>query len=998
MKKQITLLFLAISLIANAQCNWPKVYNSAKYLQFHFDKQGEVIGQFSHDNFSSMYNHTGLPMTSTVTNNYNESCVKYSNTGAANWVFNENFGFATIIPFDNGSFFLGSLTNRILNSNGTLTGLSFPTTGYSYYEGFSNQLLQFNGTTLNALDVTTGALVTTSSLPALSNFVISTTYVKGTDLYLVGHYYSTMNYDNNVVIKLNQTMTTAVVKTTALNISKIAISNSGVMYMSLYNEVGVFNWATSVYTLTEATGYSVLLKYDNANTRMVYFNATNSIVKFIYDNGTTLNFPITITGTAPTFDTEVDYFNDELLISASNSIDGAAGGSINGSAFPYLTTSFYENVILHRVSLSPIKASFSVPHSNVCLGSLVTYSSTSTGNPTSFNWSFPGGSPSSSTLQNPTVIYCNAGLYSASLTVANCTSSATAAYTNYVSVSYTNCIEPACGSTLAESFGGPSSDMALAVRTDAAGNIYTTGRFLGTVDFDPGAGISNLTATTSNYETYITKFDASGNFIWVKQLAAQVGSTSAWNKADELVIDTQGDIYLSGTYAQTVDFDPGSGVSNLTSGPSAESFILKLNSCGEFVWVRRYGADGFATRTNITIDNANNIYIAGLFSTTINIGPFILATAGNWDGYVASINSAGTFLWAKRIGSSGVDYINDITVNSAGNPVLTGLFSNTVDFDPNATIFNLVSAGGYDAFVLTLTSAGNFVWAKRIGNTGDDVGRELVINSVNDIIILGDYTGVVDFDPNAGVSNITSVGGKDVFVLKLNNLGNYLWSGSIGNVLDNYSRKMSIDGLNNVYVSGDYSSTMDIDPSTAVFNITTPGVTYISKINSGNAFVWGRKINSAYIDGMTCDAHNDLIIAGQFSGTSDFDINAGVINLTSNGNTDAFVAKYCSGSLLRVAQIEEANELSELESSIGNEVNIYPNPTISNVFITVPAEWGLAKIVVYNTVGQIVMTSEMDKETQTELALESLKDGLYFINVSNNEHSITKKLVKNTNK
>ncbi len=998
MKKILVLFFFATSLIASAQCSWPKVYNSAKYLQFQFDKQGEILGQFSHDNFASNYNHVGVP-TTPVSTPYNESCAKYSNNGTATWMFNENYGFSTIIPFDNGKFFLGSFTSRILDASGSPTGITFPTAGYTYHEGFSDQLLQFNGTTLNAIDINTGSVLNTSSIAALNTFIISSTYVKGSNLYLIGRYFSTTNYANNVIIKLNSSMTIADVKITSLDIRKMAITNPGTIYLCLNTEIGTFNWTTAAYATTEVTGYSALLKYDAANTRIVFFNAGSSTVKFIYDSGSLGSYPVSVTGSTPTFGIEVDYHNNELLINGSN--NGPGGGSYNGSSFPYLATSSYANVVLHKISMQRLRAAFVVRNQNVCPGSTIRYySSSTTGNPTNYSWSFPGGTPSTSTLSSPMVTYCNAGLYNASLTVSNCTGTHTANYTNFISVSYSNCAEPGCVSTVAKSFGGSNSENAMAVRTDASGNIYTTGQFTGTVDFDPGAGVSTLTSIASGYDMYISKFDAYGNFIWAKQLATQPGSASSTNRADGLVIDNQGNLYVSGAFYQTVDFDPGAGLSTLTTGIYAEKFVLKLNTCGEFVWVRKHGISSAGTTADIAIDNANNIYLAGpLPNATITIGTFTITSAGNWDGYVAKMDVLGNFLWAKRIGSSGVDYFTDVKTNSTGSVILTGLFSNTVDFDPNAGVANLTSAGSYDAFVLTLDASGNYVWAKRTGNAGDDAARELVITGTNDIILMGDYTGTVDFDPNAGVQNLTSAGGKDISVLRLSSAGNYVWAGSMGSATDNYGRAMSIDAANNVYVSGDYSSgTLDVDPTAGVFNLGGSSGSYISKINSSNAFVWGKKIDAAYISAMWNNSNNDLVIAGAFTGTTDFDINAGVINLSSNGSTDAFIAKYCASNLLRVANTEEEESVAINTSAeiTAGDVLIYPNPSLGQVFVSVPTGWNESSITVYNSFGQVVMTGETGAEHNTALSLESLKDGLYFITVSNNEHTITQKLIKNT--
>ncbi len=198
MKKLFTIILSVISLSAAAQCYWPKVYDSARELRFQFTPQGDIIGQFNYDNFTSNFNHIGVPTIPAPPSGFNQSFMKYTNDGNAIWALNENFFNPVIIPFDNGRFFLGSTTNRILESNGSVTGLTFPA-GNTYHSGFSNQLLQFNGSVLNVYDANNGALLNTCTLPQLTNFSIRKTYVKGTDLYLIGRYPLTLS-SNSVII------------------------------------------------------------------------------------------------------------------------------------------------------------------------------------------------------------------------------------------------------------------------------------------------------------------------------------------------------------------------------------------------------------------------------------------------------------------------------------------------------------------------------------------------------------------------------------------------------------------------------------------------------------------------------------------------------------------------------------------------------------------------------------------------------------------------------
>src|SRR5690606_32927100 len=115
-----------------------------------------------------------------------------------------------------------------------------------------------------------------------------------------------------------------------------------------------------------------------------------------------------------------------------------------------------------------------------------------------------------------------------------------------------------------------------------------------------------------------------------------------------------------------------------------------------------------------------------------------------------------------------------ITIDNLGNPIVTGYFEDTVDFDPGAGVFNLTSAGGDDVFLLKLDINGNFVWARAIGGTGLSRGESVSCDKNNNIFITGYFDGTVDFDPGSGVTNITAQN-TDCFIEKLDDAGNYVW-------------------------------------------------------------------------------------------------------------------------------------------------------------------------------------------------------------------------------
>src|SRR6188768_3238990 len=125
--------------------------------------------------------------------------------------------------------------------------------------------------------------------------------------------------------------------------------------------------------------------------------------------------------------------------------------------------------------------------------------------------------------------------------------------------------------------GGSMDDYALALSVDVTGNVCVGGAF------KASANIGNTTLTSAgNWDSFITKLDASGNFQWAKSFGG-----TANDLVYSIALDQSGNIYATGSFGFTVDFDPGPGVFNMSvsgNGGGTEIFVLKLNASGNFVW------------------------------------------------------------------------------------------------------------------------------------------------------------------------------------------------------------------------------------------------------------------------------------------------------------------------------------------------------------------------------------------------------------------------------
>jgi hypothetical protein len=173
----------------------------------------------------------------------------------------------------------------------------------------------------------------------------------------------------------------------------------------------------------------------------------------------------------------------------------------------------------------------------------------------------------------------------------------------------------------------------------------------------------------------------------------------------------------------------------------------------------------------IATDASSNVYITGSFVFTADFDPGAgvvdLTSTGSSDIFLAKYNSAGTYVWAKRFGSTGSDIGYGIVVNSTSDVYLTGVFNGTVDFNTGGTAATLTSAGSGDVFLARYDASGNYVWARRMGGTGDDLGYGIAIDGSSNLYLTGQFFNTADFDPGAGVANLTSAGSADIFLAGL---------------------------------------------------------------------------------------------------------------------------------------------------------------------------------------------------------------------------------------
>lgn len=368
-------------------------------------------------------------------------------------------------------------------------------------------------------------------------------------------------------------------------------------------------------------------------------------------------------------------------------------------------------------------------------------------------------------------------------------------------------------------FGG---GYAYSISIDSLGNVYTIGAFFGTIDFDPGPNDYFLVSDENNPDIYIQKLDASGNLIWAKRMG---GSNVDYGYS--IAIDPLGNIYTTGEFKGTADFDPGIGVHYLNSAGGKDIFIQKLDAFGNFKWAKQIGGTLDDLGNSITIDQIGDVYITGQFSDTVDFAPSanptILISEGNYSAFISKIDLNGNFIWARQISGTGFSSGASIVVDSFGDIYSTGYFGGTIVFNVGTDEMTVVSTGQSDMYLEKIDALGHFIWAKTVEDAFPGGANTIATDLLGHVYIAGGYIKATDFDPGIGTYNISFSGFMDLFIMKLDGLGNFLWALGTGSSNAETISGMATSANGNLYSTGIFRESVDFDPSPATAYLNAGG-------------------------------------------------------------------------------------------------------------------------------------------------------------------------------
>ncbi len=508
-------------------------------------------------------------------------------------------------------------------------------------------------------------------------------------------------------------------------------------------------------------------------------------------------------------------------------------------------------------------------------------------------------------------------------------------------------------------------------------SIYNAGNFGSTVDFDPHNNVSNL--YSPSLSMFIQKIDLDGNFLWAKQI-----NVTNYGTVTDLSIDHDENIFLTGYFSDSVDFDPGIDSFKLYAGSNPTIFIEKLDSNGHFIWAKHIGGTTMSMALSIDVDLHGNVLTTGFYDGTVDFDPgpstFNLSPGG---AFIEKLNNHGDFIWAKKMSPSGdFNEGHAIKCDKFGNVYTTGVFHGTTDFDPGSGTYNLQTVGGGgDIYIQKLDSNGLFIWAKGFGNPADDEGHSIAVDSNQMVYVTGyiNSGGWLDCDPGSAVNLVNVWGWKSAFVQKLDSNGNFMWFKLLqspipgGASYECAGEKVTVDKNNAIYCAGTFNFDVDFESdssSSAVMTSNSLKDIFVLKFSDSGILKWMNKLGGSNDDNIyafTCDKNSNLILSGSFDSQIQFGVIPDLPDFHAIGGAAGYVTS--------ISQIPlSVNQQNEFENSL-----VYPNPSRDYIIIK---NSGAGEIVMKNMVGQIVL---IQKASTNEVLIDvsKLPVGLYTVQIRN---------------
>jgi len=502
------------------------------------------------------------------------------------------------------------------------------------------------------------------------------------------------------------------------------------------------------------------------------------------------------------------------------------------------------------------------------------------------------------------------------------------------------------------------------ITTDNSGNVFVLGYYTSnpTTIYNAGGGTFGTLANSGSMDTLVVKYNSSGTAQW----AARVGGTAFDLGYGDIVVDSGGNIFISGYYESSllsVYNSDGTVFGTLTT-TVADGFVVRYNSSGMAQEATRTGGGDGSYINAMTVDNARSVYVAGSFyanpvtiynSNNTTFGT--LTNSGQNDAFIVKYSSPthlGTARWATHIGGGSDEKINGIAVNSSGDIYIAGNYSSNpvTVYNLNDSVFGtLANSGTDDGLIVKYNSSGIAQWTTRISG-GTEI-LDVTTNAAN-VFVTGTYTSnpVTIYNVGGGTfGTLANSGSMDTLVVKYNLSGTAQWATRIAGTGDESSiGGIASDPLGNTYVTGYYTSspvTIYNSGGTTFGTLANSGLRdiFLVKYSQAGAAHWAARVSGVDLEtsyGIASDSNGNVYISGYYASNPVIIYNSNGTTfgtLTNTAYTFGFVIKYNSTGTAQWA------------TRIGGDTTISSVATDTNGNVYVSGYYASNPVTVYNSDG-----------------------------------------------
>ncbi|MCF8428448.1 MAG: SBBP repeat-containing protein, partial [Bacteroidia bacterium] len=441
-------------------------------------------------------------------------------------------------------------------------------------------------------------------------------------------------------------------------------------------------------------------------------------------------------------------------------------------------------------------------------------------------------------------------------------------------------------------YGGTSNEVSRNIDIDPGGSILISGITTSTTNIaTTGAYQTSLAGSSSSYDLFIAKFTTNGSLVWATYFG---GAESEFGLG--MTVDGNGNIIVVGQTNSSAGI-ASTGAYQTTIGGATDGFVAKFNSNGNLVWSTYFGGLISDQINSVAADKFGNIVVTGVSNSGMNIsfpGVHQTTPGGSNDAFVLRFDKNGVLRKGSYFAGTGADYASGICVDSDCKIYITG-YTNSTSGIATPTAYQGALIGNSDAYIGKFDTNMVLIYATYFGGVNLDYPLEITIDSKGNIDLAGYTYSLSDFPvKNADKPSISSTGPLG-FVVQFDSIFNLNFSTYYGGNSTNIIFGMTLDGADNIYVTGYTNSTTGIATSGA-YQANLRSVIFdgmIACFTSSGSLSWSTYFggeNADYLRKLAVDKSNNLFVLGD-SYSDSFIYFGSVHQSTRSGGDEAILIK-----------------------------------------------------------------------------------------------------------